>query len=77
MKNKFLYSNLSPLYTEMIENDSIKKMLVSWSLLNNQTFKEFVQNNNLEDKIKKFYNINSLEINFKKLDNIFKSTLTL
>ncbi|MGZ9428813.1 methyltransferase [Mycoplasma sp. 1012] len=77
LKNKFLYSNLSPLYTEMIENDSIKKMLVSWSLLNNQTFKEFVQNNNLEDKIKKFYNIDNLEINFKKLDNIFKSTLTL
>jgi len=69
--NMFIYGNLSPLYSEAIEKDSSKKSLISYIYNNNNIVKDFIDNNNLEMSVKKFYDMDS----FNYCDSYLKEIL--
>lgn len=67
-KNKFLYGNLSPLYTKKIEEDSFKNEAVYYAYNNNPLVKKYIN----EDTIKALYgpNINQYNALFTELNKL-------
>jgi len=69
----FIYGNLSPLYSDKIENDLIKKELISYVMINNDVVKKYILENNLLDELKKIYRIDDFKNEFPKLKEILDS----
>ena len=67
-KNKFLYGNLSPLYTKKLEEASFKNQAVYYAYNNNPLVKKYIN----EDTIKALYgpNINQYNALFTELNKL-------
>jgi hypothetical protein len=71
-KNKFLYGNLSPLYTKRITDREFQQAAVSYAFNNNEIVKKYLN----EEKIKAVYGAvtdqyNALYDELNKLSNLF------
>lgn len=75
-KNMYLYANLSPLIFDDINDDNIKKILISYVYNNNEILKNFIIKNNLDKDIKNIYNMESFNYNYDilklKISSLYK-----
>jgi len=69
----FIYGNLSPLYSDKIENNLVKKELISYVMMNNAVVKKYILENNLVEELKNIYKIDVFVKEFPKLKEILKS----
>lgn len=69
----FLYGNLSPLYSEQIEIQKVKKELISYILINNAVVNKYINDNNLIANIKEIYKIEEFIFDYPNLLKILNS----
>lgn len=69
----YLYGNLSPLYHKDLDNDILKKELISYIYNNNVIFNKYVNTNNLNNKVLSFYNMNNFNYNDNNIKTILES----
>lgn len=75
--NLFIYGNLSPLYSDEIEADDIKRDLISYIYNNNEIVKNYINENNLSQTIFDFYKMSSFDYNPNRLNEILNSLYEL
>ena len=72
-KKMFIYGNLSPLYSQEIETESVQKELISYVLMNNEVVNKYYSENNIYSELKNYYKLDYFLTDYPILTKILES----
>jgi len=73
--NYYIYGNLSPLYSDRLEDLNVKKELISYIYHSNKIVRDFLENNNLKETVANYYGICEFVDKWSLLEEILLSIL--
>ena len=73
--NYYIYGNLSPLYSDRLEDLNVKKELISYIYHSNKIVRDFLENNNLKETVANYYGICEFVDKWPFLEEILLSIL--
>lgn len=73
--NFYLFGNLSPLYSDNLEQAEVKKELINYIYVTNKIVKDYIDTNNLKSIVTEYYGLHDFEDKWPLLDSIMASIL--